>query len=378
MGTIKQTFANNLTDTGKLSATGLDSNIPAANIADASVTNVTALPSALGDAIESVSTDPVSPSEGQLWYNTTIGVLKGYQLNAAAWASGGNMGTTRARLSLTAMGEVDSSLAFGGFNDTGAAPYKFSATEEYNGSSWTAGGNLNTARYWLSGCGTQTAGLGFGGYTLPSYTGATEEYNGTSWTTTNPLNTNRFQSGGAGVQTAGLAFGGAQYPGGNINNTEEYDGSSWTAVNALPTVRISSAGGGTQTAAIGVGGATTGSPAVTNTVVLYDGTNWTSGTNYPTTISQTNFAGIQTNGLAFGGAIAGPTNFQVATNTWNGSTWTSSSNKATATQQGGAGGNTNSASALGFGGFKSGSPAYFNGSEEFTGAFLSVKKVTTS
>ena len=48
MGTIKQTFANNLTGTGKLSTTGLDSNIPAANIADASVTNVTALPEALG------------------------------------------------------------------------------------------------------------------------------------------------------------------------------------------------------------------------------------------------------------------------------------------------------------------------------------------
>jgi hypothetical protein len=37
------------------------------------------------------------------------------------------------------------------------------ATEEYDGSTWTAGGNLNTARYNLAGCGTQTAGLAFGG-----------------------------------------------------------------------------------------------------------------------------------------------------------------------------------------------------------------------
>jgi hypothetical protein len=33
------------------------------------------------------------------------------------------------------------------------------ATEEYDGSSWTAGGNLNTARYVLAGTGTQTAGF---------------------------------------------------------------------------------------------------------------------------------------------------------------------------------------------------------------------------
>jgi hypothetical protein len=49
---------------------------------------------------------------------------------------------------------------------------------------------LNTARYALAGCGTQTAGLAFGGED-PGTTGATEEYDGTSWTTFNSLNTAR-------------------------------------------------------------------------------------------------------------------------------------------------------------------------------------------
>ena len=98
MGTIKRTFANNVLADGKIDATDLSGTIPASNIANASVTAVTALPSALGDAIESVATDPVSPSEGQLWYNTTIGVLKGYLLNSAAWAAGGNLGTTRSNM----------------------------------------------------------------------------------------------------------------------------------------------------------------------------------------------------------------------------------------------------------------------------------------
>jgi hypothetical protein len=36
--------------------------------------------------------------------------------------------------------------------------------------------SLNTARGYLAGCGTQTAGLAFAGI-LPGNTGATEEYN---------------------------------------------------------------------------------------------------------------------------------------------------------------------------------------------------------
>jgi hypothetical protein len=46
-----------------------------------------------GQLIRSVSSDPANPQEGQIWYNNTIGVLKGYQLVADAWSSGGNLNT---------------------------------------------------------------------------------------------------------------------------------------------------------------------------------------------------------------------------------------------------------------------------------------------
>jgi hypothetical protein len=50
-------------------------------------------------------------------------------------------------------------------------PPRLSNTEEYDGSSWTAGGGLNTARGDLGGAGTLTAGLAFGGNTnTPSFT----------------------------------------------------------------------------------------------------------------------------------------------------------------------------------------------------------------
>jgi hypothetical protein len=69
------------------------------------------------------------------------------------------------------------------------------ATEEYNGSTWTTGGTMNTARYQLGGTGTQTAALAFGGRDPVS--NATEEYDGSSWTT-NPaiMNTARDMGNG--------------------------------------------------------------------------------------------------------------------------------------------------------------------------------------
>jgi hypothetical protein len=64
-------------------------------------------------------------------------------------------------------------------------------TEEYDGTSWTGGGNLGTARRRLAGVGIQTAGLAFGGGT-PTATAATEEYDGSSWTAGGNLGTARF------------------------------------------------------------------------------------------------------------------------------------------------------------------------------------------
>ena len=89
---------------------------------------------------------------------------------------------------------------------------------------------MNTARFSLGGCGTQTAGLAFGGL-VPPFTTATEEYDGNSWTTVNSMNTARWWLAGAGTQTAGLAFGGSPIPPGAGAATEE-----WTGAGA-PTIK---------------------------------------------------------------------------------------------------------------------------------------------
>jgi hypothetical protein len=156
-----------------------------------------------GQSIEVVASDPANPTLGQIWYNSTSNTLKGEGYAAAAWATGNNMNT--ARFILAGAGTQTAGLAFGGF----IPPTNSTATEEYDGNSWTSSpGSLNTARRNLAGAGTQTAALAFGG-TDTAATGATEEYDGTSWAS-NPtgLNTARTGLAGAGIQTAALAFGG--------------------------------------------------------------------------------------------------------------------------------------------------------------------------
>ncbi|MBU2214897.1 hypothetical protein KKA83_03125, partial [Patescibacteria group bacterium] len=68
---------------------------------------------------------------------------------------------------------------------------------------WSAGGNLATARRYLAGAGTQSAGLSFGGVTT-IYLTITEEYNGTSWSSGGNLGTTRRFLAGCGTQSAGL------------------------------------------------------------------------------------------------------------------------------------------------------------------------------
>jgi hypothetical protein len=75
-------------------------------------------------------------------------------------------------------------LSFGGL--TSPPLTNRSETEEYDGSTWSPGGSLNTARRYLKGCGTQTAALAFGGFTTTTITN-TEEYNGATWTSSNPM-----------------------------------------------------------------------------------------------------------------------------------------------------------------------------------------------
>ena len=119
-----------------------------------------------GYRVKYLSSDPTlsTANEGQVWYNSTEGVLKSL-VQIKAWSAGGNMGTAR-RL-LGSAGTQTAGLAFGGTTNS---------TEEYNGTSWTTTSSLTTGRTQLASGkdAPQTAALAIGG----NYTAATEEYTG--------------------------------------------------------------------------------------------------------------------------------------------------------------------------------------------------------
>jgi hypothetical protein len=307
-----------------------------------------------GSNILIVSSDPANPVEGQIWYNSTSNLLKGYQnvIVAAAWASGGNVNTAKnitagagtqtaalsfggnptvtatekydgtswtnnptglntGRRDLGGIGTQTAALGFGGYNGGASA-----ATETFNGSSWTSVNSMNTARR-VRGTGIQTAVIAAGGGQLPSGTTDSETWNGTSWTSTSPINTSRTEVGMSGLQTAALLFAGyTNYPAVSAA-TESWNGSSWTSVNSMNTARAGIVGFGIQTASVGVGGKTVGAGPSTGATELYNGTTWTtSPASMATARGYGAGCGTQPTGLYMTGGT--PTTVVANTEEWTG------------------------------------------------------------
>jgi hypothetical protein len=318
-----------------------------------------------GTNIQVLSSDPSVTTNGQIWYNSTAGALKGFANKVnGSWATGGAMNTARTGLGSANAGTQTAALGFGA--NTYGNP---GITESYNGSTWTETGDLNNKREALAGAGTQTAAIAVGGY-YDANEDYTEKFNGSSWTEVGDINTaRRYLCGAGATNTASLVFGG--YVGGHPPSnpkaqvlTESWDGSSWTEVGDLNTA-VSSAGGcGTQTAAITVGGNL--SPGITNKTELWNGTGWTEVNNLNTTRYNDPTAGTTTAAICMGGydpATDGGAGVGT-TETWNGTSWTTGATMTTGRYGGGGAGTT--ASSIVFAGYVTGSGTVGN-TEEYTG-----------
>ena len=129
-------------------------------------------------------------------------------------------------------------------------------TELWNGSSWTEVNNLNTARYASASFGISTAAIMAGGQhnPPPSQAEEVEQWDGSSWTEVADISVRTYLSGG-GTTTSGIVFGGQAPPGSGQTQTESWDGTSWTAVNSLATAIQKGAGcGASNTSALQFGG----------------------------------------------------------------------------------------------------------------------------
>ncbi len=266
-----------------------------------------------GFPIQNLTADPV-PYAQEISNNPYGGV----------WSSGGTRNEQAGAIGGTIIGTQTAAVAAGG-NISGSVTNK---TEEYNGTGWTAGNTLGTARRSSQAAGLESAGLIFGGDTSVNSTGfsnLTETYNGTNWSEANELNTSRGAGSGAGLSTAGVAIGGSTGPGApNYSGVvENWNGSSWTNGTSVNTARIRGGASGIQTSLLFFGGQA--SPGASNSVELWNGSSWTETTEINTARGYAGSAGeTSTAALFFGGSPS-----RAITESWNGSSWTEVADLAT-------------------------------------------------
>ena len=296
-------------------------------------------------------------------FNTSI-----LAVTAGAWTSGANYPVTIQ--DAAGAGPTTASAVWGGYD----GPAYDNETFEYNGTSWTEGGDMNTARAcYQVGTGSQTAALQAGGYATTEHTAASEEYNGTAWTEGNDLNNERYNHTGGGIQTSALICGGNGHPGNSaFAKNESYNGTSWTNETDLPGNtaggKMYSGTGETTSLVIGFG-------ADKNDTISYDGSSWTD-LGHHLVEGKTTAAGGSQQGTTTAALVAGgfdPSPAIVATSQiYNGTSWATAPSMATARRGGAASGTYDNC--LGVGGER---PAQSNHTEEFLGERTATSSVKT-
>jgi hypothetical protein len=344
MGAITRGIANNILGSGAIDGTdALSGTVPATNIGNPSLANLTTFPPSVDAGIPQVAGDPPSPSDGDVWYNTNTYKLKVRGVSAAlgSWSTGGNLNQGR---TAPAFGTQTAAIAAGGSSPNPAN------VESYNGSVWTEVNDLTTGRNFANdtGVGTQTSGLVMG-QDDPARSAKTESWNGTSWTEVNDLNDSVRGNGAFGSNnTDALSFGGENDSVNLKTKAETWNGTSWTETTDMSNGRYSGGGlGNISTAGLAVSGRNLdATPNVTTISAneLWNGTSWTEVNDKNTSTFDMACAGSSTSGLAAGGY-----NSLSNTESWNGTSWTEVNDLSTGRSTEGGAGTSISALAVGGG-----------------------------
>ena len=245
--------------------------------------------------------------------------------DGSTWTTESALGTGTADLPTGQM-TASNSNAFkvGGAHGPGVT----TGVEEYNkaatittAAAWASSGSLPGPRYGNTGCGTQTAAICVGGGD-PDMT-TVDKYDGTAWTNTTGLPAARRNMFCYGTQTATGAGQGLSPS--TTDTYFEFNGSAWSAEEAVPYSAFGSAGLGTTSAGLVAGGS---GPGAVTTCAEYGGEAWTTGgvTNTARWYITGN-SGTQTAGLIFGGDAPPVT---ASTELYNGTAWTAGGSLFTA------------------------------------------------
>ena len=258
--------------------------------------------------------------------------LSAYVLTAAAWASGGSLGNPSAKGA--SFGSTPAAVNVGGTIPSGPIS---GLTELYNGTSWTANPNACPVNMgYATGGGPQTAGIACSGESPPGSGTATQFFDGSSWTGGPSRSTARQNATGTGTKTAFIHVGGEWPPSwAGMDNVEEYNGSSWTAAAApaeYPSGFSKGFAGGTSTAAVFGGGANPPSPPLT-TSNTWNGSSWTSAPAMLGSYYTGGYAGTSTDAYQIGGYLAPPGGYTITT-VYNGTAWATNPSTSTGTSNG--------------------------------------------
>ena len=142
------------------------------------------------------------------------------------------------RYSCARAGTQTAALCIGGDN---GGPI-INNTEFWNGSSWAAGGSLPTALGEMGGNGTSTSAISFGGraaFPSPTASAAAQLYNGTSWTATGNLSSGGsiggFGLGGSTPNNSSSLFMGGSRNSGSTTATEAFTGPGAPVTKSITT-----------------------------------------------------------------------------------------------------------------------------------------------
>jgi hypothetical protein len=206
------------------------------------------------------------------------------EFDGSSWGSPVNMNVpaTGGRFGV---GTQTASLAISGYNPNPVPGIGMPQVESYNGSAWSEIADVNTGVSGHGVAGDTSNAIKYGGTTTmvspshptKSYEAKTEQYNGSSWTEVGDLNTAREGINFANTlpYTAGVAVGGSNAPGGVLAIHEQWNGSAWTETTDLNEGRNNGGGAsdGTQTSIIIYGGSDPSGYLATNE--FWNGTSWT-------------------------------------------------------------------------------------------------------
>ena len=167
-----------------------------------------------------------------------------YKYDGTAWSETADIITGRPQY--RGAGEQNAAYIFGAYTTD------LDDTEAFNGMSWSECANLITGRGVGASGGTANSAILAGGLVPGSIKSCTEHWDGTTWSAGGAINHARWAVSGAGNETAMVIFGDDGYQ----NCTEEYNGTTWSAVVGLIKGRdkMGSLAAGNQSAALAASG----------------------------------------------------------------------------------------------------------------------------